>query len=170
MLNSVVPTCENAAVWVSPLASSANTSRSGMLNRNTWSQTRPAGSCQCPVALLNLTIIETSGACSPFASVLGPRLPPGEVEPSALVHGVFGSKPSQMNSSLTIDVWLPVLNPATNTVFLSGLTARARGVSVKKLMMRTGVPPIVLPSDAGLNTQTSARGTDGVGSCGAPAP
>src|SRR3954470_23707422 len=37
-------------------------------------------------------------------------------------------------------------------------------------MIFTGVPPTVLPSDAGLNTQTSARGTDGVVSCGSPAP
>src|ERR1044071_3296755 len=170
MLNSVVPTCANAAVCVNVLALTANTSLSGRRNRNVWSHTRPAGSSQWPVALLNFTIIGTCGACSPLESVAGGRLPPGEVVPSALVHGVFGSNESQMNSSLTSEVWLPVWKPATYTVFLSGLTARARGVSVKKLMMRTGVPPIVLPSDAGLNTQTSARGTDGVGSCGAPAP
>ena len=113
MLNSVVPTWANAAFWVSALASTENTSLSGRLNRNAWSQTRPAGSTQWPVALLNFTIIETSGACSPAASVLGPRLPPGDVVPSALVHDVFGSKPVQMKSSLTIDVWLVVLNPAT---------------------------------------------------------
>src|SRR5215813_7868607 len=113
MLNSVVPTCANDAVWDSALASIENTSVSGSRNRNAWSHTRPAGSSQWPVALLNLTIIETSGACSPAASVLGPRLPPGEVVPSALVHGLVGLKPWQMNSSLTIEVWLPVLKPAT---------------------------------------------------------
>src|SRR3954468_3414958 len=53
---------------------------------------------------------------------------------------------------------------------MSGLTARARGVSVKKLMILTGVPPSVLPRFAGSNTQTSARGTDGVVSFESPAP
>ena len=53
---------------------------------------------------------------------------------------------------------------------LSGLTASARGVSVKKLMILTGVPPSVVPSCAGLNTHTSARATEGVVSCGSPAP
>src|ERR1044071_1949721 len=37
-------------------------------------------------------------------------------------------------------------------------------------MILVGVPPSVLPRFAGLNTQTSARGTDGVVSCGSPAP
>src|SRR5262249_53308983 len=170
MLNRVVPTCANAACWVRPLASIENTSVSGSRKRNTWSQTRPAVSSQWPVALLNLTIIDTSGACSPLASVAGPRLPPGDGEPSSLVHEVFGSKPSQMKNSGTIEVWLPVWKPATNTVFLSALTASARGVSVKKLMILTGVPPIVFPRFAGLNTQTSARGTPCVVSCGSPAP
>ena len=43
-------------------------------------------------------------------------------------------------------------------------------MSVKKLRILTGVPPSVSPRLAGLNTQTSARGTDGVVSCGSPAP
>src|SRR3954467_11124623 len=37
-------------------------------------------------------------------------------------------------------------------------------------MILVGVPPSVLPRLAGLNTQTSARPTDGVVSCGSPAP
>ena len=43
-------------------------------------------------------------------------------------------------------------------------------MSAKKLMICTGVPPTVLPRVAGSNTQTSARGTDGVVSFGSPAP
>src|SRR6185503_17602641 len=104
MLNSVVPTWANDAVEARVLALNANTSVSGSRNRNTWSHTRPAGSSQWPVAVLNFTIIDTSGAFSPAALVLGPRLPPGDVVPSALVHGWLGLKPSQMNSSLTIEV------------------------------------------------------------------
>src|ERR1043166_1758817 len=106
MLNSVVPTWANDAVVVSALASTENTSVSGGRNRNGWSQIRPAGSGQSPVVLLKLSIIDTSGTCSPRASVFGPVIPPGDVVPSALVHDVLGSKPSQMNSSLTIEVWL----------------------------------------------------------------
>ena len=170
MLNSVVPTCANAAVWVSRSASTANTSVSGSRNRIAWSQVRCSSSSQCPVAGLSLTISATCGAGLPSKFVAGPGLPPGDTEPLALVHGVLGWKPSQTSGSITTEVWLPVLNPATYTVLRSGLTASARGVSVKKLMILTGVPPSVPPSCAGSNTQTSARGTDGVVSCGSPAP
>ena len=90
MLNKVVPTCANAAVWVSALASIENTSVSGSLNRIAWSHTRWSSSSQWPVALLNLTIKDTSGACLPSKLVAGPGLPPGDVEPLSLVHGVVG--------------------------------------------------------------------------------
>src|ERR1051325_10547874 len=170
MLNSVVPTWANAAVWVSAAASIENTSVSGSRNRTAWSQTRCSSSSQWPVALLNLTISATCGAGLPSTLVAGPGLPPGETEPLALVHGVLGWKPSQTIASMTTVVWLPVLKPATYTVLRSGLTASARGVSVKKLRILIGVPPAVPPSAAGSNTQTSARGCDGVVSRGSPAP
>ena len=71
--------------------------------------------------------------------------------------------------SFTIDVWLPVLNPATKTLLPSGLTANARGVSVKKVIILSGVLPSVVPRWAGSNTQTSARGTLAVVIYGSPA-
>src|SRR3954471_16913591 len=113
MLNSVVPTWANDAVWVSALALIENTSVSGSLNRTAWSQTRFSSSSQWPVALLNLTISDTSGACLPSALVAGPGLPPGDTEPLGLVHGVLGWKPSQTIDSMIVVVWLPVWKPAT---------------------------------------------------------
>ena len=48
------------------------------------------------------------------------------------------------------------------TTLTSGVTARARGVSVKRVTMVSGVPPRALPSPSASNTQTSARPTPGV--------
>src|SRR5215471_8848226 len=93
MLNSVVPTWANDEVCVSLLASIANTSLSGNLNRTDPSHTRRSSSSQWPLVLLNLTISPTSGAGSPAESVAGPGLPPGLVLPSASVQGLFGRKP-----------------------------------------------------------------------------
>src|SRR5215813_9157231 len=101
MLNSVVPTWAYAAVWVRPLASTANTSVSGSRNRIAWSHARCSSSSQWPVALLNLTISATCGAGDPEALVAGPGLPPGDTEPLALVHGVSGWKPSHTIASMT---------------------------------------------------------------------
>ena len=67
-------------------------------------------------------------------------------------------------------VWLPDLKTAAYTVLPFGLTARARGVSPKSVTMRRGTPPNPVPSAFASNTQTSARPTPGVVSCGSPAP
>ena len=78
--------------------------------------------------------------------------------------------PSQTTSVSTGAVWLPDLKVPTYRVLLSGLTASARGVSAKKVMMRCGRPPSAAPRLSGLNTQTSERPTLGVVSCASPAP
>ena len=65
---------------------------------------------------------------------------------------------------------MPDLKAATYRVLRSGLTASARGVSAKKLMIRKGTPPRVLPGAAGSNTHTSARPMPAVVSLGSPAP
>src|SRR5579859_2486647 len=80
MLNKVVPTWANDAVWVKVLALTEKTSVSGRLKRIALSQLRCSSSSQCPELLLNLTISATSGACLPSKFVAGPGLPPGEVE------------------------------------------------------------------------------------------
>jgi hypothetical protein len=48
--------------------------------------------------------------------------------------------------------------------------ASARGVSAKKVRIRSGVPPNVVPRLLASNTQTSARPTPCVVICGSPAP
>jgi antitoxin (DNA-binding transcriptional repressor) of toxin-antitoxin stability system len=48
--------------------------------------------------------------------------------------------------------------------------ASARGVSAKKLRIRTGSPPNALPRSVASHTQTSARGTLAEVSSGLPAP
>src|SRR5215471_18753568 len=112
MLNNVVPTWPNDAVWDSVLALIANTSVSGRLKRTELSHTRPTSSSQCPSLLLNLTIMETNGAVSPLASVPGPRCPPTPVSPLLNVHAWLVLKVGQIRPSLTTVVWFPVLNPA----------------------------------------------------------
>ncbi len=52
----------------------------------------------------------------------------------------------------------------------SAVTASARGVSPAKVRMASGVPPSVVPRLVASKTQTSARGTPAVVSCGSPAP
>src|SRR5262245_56881547 len=170
MLNKVVPTCANTPVCVRVFALRAKTSVSGKLNLTALFQLRPSSSSHCWVLLLNLTIWPTAGAGLPSKLVAGPRCPPGLVEPSATVQGVTASNPGQITPSTREVVWLPVLNPATYTVVLSGPTASARGVSVKNVIILTGVPPTVVPRLAGLKTHTSARPTPGVVNCGSPAP
>src|SRR5262245_4433588 len=170
MLNKVVPTCANDAVCVRVFALTAKTSLSGKLNLTALFQLRPSSSSHCWVLLLNLTIWPTAGAGLPSKLVAGPRCPPGLVEPSAMVQGVCASNPGQITPSTREVVWLPVLNPATYTVVLSGPTASARGVSVKNVIILIGLPPTAVPRLAGLKTQTSARPTLGVVNCGSPAP
>src|SRR2546423_8895219 len=87
MLNKVVPTWANDAVWLRVFALTAKTSVSGRLKRTALSQLRCSSSSQWPVLLLNLTINATSGACLPSKLVAGPGLPPGEVEPFGLTQG-----------------------------------------------------------------------------------
>ena len=50
------------------------------------------------------------------------------------------------------------------------LTASARGVSPKRVMIESGVPPGVEPGFVASNAQTSARPTPGLVSWGSPAP
>src|SRR5438477_8906790 len=104
MLKSVVPTCANDAVCVRLFALTEKTSRSGRLKRTELSHTRCRSSSQWPVALLNFTINDTSGAGSPAESVAGPGLPPGLVEPSDSVHGVFGWNPVQTRGAKIVVV------------------------------------------------------------------
>src|SRR5436305_13769338 len=106
MLNSVVPTCANDAVCVSALASTAKTSVSGRLKRTALSQLRCSSSSQCPVLLLNLTINATYGACLPSKLVVGPGLPPGEMEPLGLMQGSLGLKPGHTRGSSMTVLWL----------------------------------------------------------------
>jgi hypothetical protein len=47
-------------------------------------------------------------------------------------------------------------------VLPSLLTASARGMSPKSVMIESGVPPIVVPGFVASNAQTSARPTPGV--------
>src|SRR6266498_3108808 len=136
MLNRVVPTCANVAVCVRVFALRAKTSLSGRLN---------------------LTVCPTAGIGLPSKLVAGPRCPPGLVEPSATLQDLVTSGPGQITPSMMEVVWLPVLNPATYTVVLSGATASARGVSVKNVIILTGMPPTAVPVLAGLKTHTSAR-------------
>ncbi|XXZ41541.1 hypothetical protein WME95_46545 [Sorangium sp. So ce327] len=61
---------------------------------------------------------------------------------------------------------LPEWNAAAYTRDPSGVTASARGVSPKRVTMVSGSPPSDAPRFLESKTQTSARPTPGVVSCG----
>jgi hypothetical protein len=160
------------------LASIANTSRSGRKKRTPLLQLRAWPSRHWPEPWSNFTTRPTSGAVMAWTLVDGPGRPPGiwpparpfgEVSVSPALHRVV-PKPLQTLPSETTVVWLPENRTPAYTVLPLGLTASARGVSPNSVMIRSGVPPSVLPSAAGSNTQTSARPTPAVMSCGSPAP
>jgi hypothetical protein len=157
MLNSTVPTPANAAGRATgglAVASIANTSLSGKRNSTSSSQRRPMLSSQC--------------SCPSAGSMRWRTIRPfgGAALPSALVNG-GGSPPWPLTSrSLITVVRLPDSNAAAYTVAPSGATASARGVSANSAITVSGVPPSDAPSRAASNTQTSARPTPGVVSCG----
>src|SRR6185436_13085150 len=127
-----------------------NTSKSG--SEKGTGQLRPSSSCHVPEIELNLTISPFSGAGVPSKFVFGAGIPPG-AEP----HGSALAPPSQTPPSLIAVVWLPEWNAAAYTLVPSGLTARARGVSPKRVITLTGLPSRLVPRLFGLKTHTSAR-------------
>ena len=168
MLNSVVPTFWKLAVRASVSASMANTSSSGKVNRTTALQSRPLLSRHLPSALA-FTIKPTRGAGALAAFVAGPLTEPGMALPD-IVQGLSLLKPSHGSSDEMLVVWLPEWCTAAYTVLPSGVAARARGVSPRKVTMASGRPPRLLPRALASNTHTSARPTPALVSCGSPAP
>ena len=88
----------------------------------------------------------------------------GAGTPSALVAGPGSSACSAVEKALwwMVVVRLPEWKPAAYTRLPSGVTASARGVSVKRLTMVSGSPPSEAPRLSASNTHTSARPTPGV--------
>jgi len=162
MLNSTVPTPETAPLGslfcagTGKVASMAKTSSSGSENITLGSQLRSSSSYQCdapsgPVRYLTIRPAHGAGTPDAFSSGAGsPPLTPSPAGPLVTVR------------SCSAVVRLPEWKAAAYTVVWSFETASARGVSANNVITVTGVPAKVLPSDAGSNTQTSARPTPGI--------
>src|SRR5262245_10095979 len=151
MLKRIVPTPAKTFPAVRVFAFTAKTSWSGRLKETVEFQLRPIVSSQ--FVPLNLMMMPASGAWAPKALVEGPTTPPGA--PAWQFVPPLSWNPSQTAFALIVVVRLPEWNAATKTVVPS--VASARGVSEKKVRMRTGVPPIVVPRLVASKTQTSVR-------------
>ena len=134
------------------VASMTNTSLSGRENFTLSVHERPRESTQSWP--LNRTSTEVSGAGLPSALTLGPGTPPAASPP-------LGT----MNSCTTVERF-PEWNAAAYTREPSGVAASARGVSLKRVTIFSGLPPSEVPRLLASKTQTSARPTPGVVNCG----
>src|SRR5438128_2086326 len=156
MLKRTVPTPAKTLVWTGGVAVAliANTSLSGSEKRTAALQFRPRPSSHRLVLGLNLTISPVSGCRVPSKFVLGAGRPPGAVKKPPVLfpttHGGALAPSSHTTPSESDVVRFPEWKTAAYTVFPSGLTASARGVSPSSVTMPSRVP-------AGLNAQTFAR-------------
>src|SRR5205809_7145863 len=124
MLKIVVPTPTKEFVAVGGFARAliSKTSLSGKENFTDESQTRSNSSIQCVPS--NLTMRLVGGWRIPWKFACG-----------------SGRSPFALTiCSKIVVVRFPERNPAAYTRLPSGVTARARGVSVKSVMMVNGVP------------------------------